>query len=102
MIKDNSSTVAREAVLILLCLFKKNVWNDARTANVIADSCLICNKKVGFCFLKSFLQVYVPAIQFFLGKSKALDEMETSSDSESDVSRVVLNSNDLQFIVLFG
>uniref|UniRef100_A0A095AK33 Protein SDA1 n=1 Tax=Schistosoma haematobium TaxID=6185 RepID=A0A095AK33_SCHHA len=84
MIKDNSSTVAREAVLILLCLFKKNVWNDARTANVIADSCLICNKKVGFCFLKSFLQVYVPAIQFFLGKSKALDEMETSSDSESD------------------
>ncbi|CAH8520102.1 unnamed protein product [Schistosoma intercalatum] len=73
MIKDNSSTVAREAVLILLCLFKKNVWNDARTANVIADSCLICNKKV-----------YVPAIQFFLGKSKALDEMETSSDSESD------------------
>ncbi|VDP79324.1 unnamed protein product [Schistosoma mattheei] len=28
--------------------------------------------------------VYVPAIQFFLGKSKALDEMETSSDSESD------------------
>ncbi|CAH8532249.1 unnamed protein product [Schistosoma margrebowiei] len=73
MIKDNSSTVAREAVLILLCLFKKNVWNDARTANVIADSCLICNKKV-----------YVPAIQFFLGKSKALDEMETSSDSGSD------------------
>ncbi|VDO96347.1 unnamed protein product [Schistosoma margrebowiei] len=77
MIKDNSSTVAREAVLILLCLFKKNVWNDARTANVIAESCLICNKKV-----------YVPAIQFFLGKSKALDEMETSSDSGSDVSRV--------------
>uniref|UniRef100_A0A3Q0KJP0 Protein SDA1 n=1 Tax=Schistosoma mansoni TaxID=6183 RepID=A0A3Q0KJP0_SCHMA len=73
MIKDNSSTVAREAVLILLCLFKKNVWNDARTANVIADSCLMGNKKV-----------YVPAIQFFLGKSKALDEMETSSDSESD------------------
>ncbi|KAK4471100.1 hypothetical protein MN116_005499 [Schistosoma mekongi] len=73
MIKDNSSTVAREAVVILLCLFKKNVWNDARTANVIADSCLMSNKKV-----------YVPAIQFFLGTSKALNEMETSSDSESD------------------
>ncbi|CAH8846129.1 unnamed protein product [Trichobilharzia szidati] len=74
MIKDNSSTVAREAVLILLCLFKKNVWNDARTANTIADSCLVNKKKV-----------YVPAVQFFLGKMKAIGELESSSDSESDV-----------------
>ncbi|CAH8513066.1 unnamed protein product [Heterobilharzia americana] len=74
MIKDSSSAVAREAVLILLSLFRKNVWNDARTANTIADSCLISNKKV-----------YVPAVQFFLGKLKATGEMDSSSDSASDI-----------------
>ncbi|KAF7261177.1 hypothetical protein EG68_01530 [Paragonimus skrjabini miyazakii] len=76
MIKDSNPTVGREAVFILLRLFKKNVWNDTRTANLIAEACLAKRKKV-----------YVPAVRFFLGQEKTPDEKDSDSESESEVNK---------------
>lgn len=74
VVRDNNSTVAREAVLILIFLFKKNVWNDGRTANLIAEACFAKRKKV-----------YLPAVQFFLGKTCSHDNENSDSESGSDI-----------------
>ncbi|TPP51074.1 SDA1 domain containing 1 [Fasciola gigantica] len=76
ILKDNNPTVAREAVFILIRLFKKNVWNDSRTANLIADACLAKRKKV-----------YAPAVRFLLGQDVAADEKDSDSESESDTQK---------------
>ncbi|KER24033.1 LOW QUALITY PROTEIN: hypothetical protein T265_14503 [Opisthorchis viverrini] len=73
LLKDNNPTVAREAVFVLLRLFRKNVWNDARTANLIAEACLAKRKKV-----------YAPAVRFFLGQDKTNNEKDSDSESEPD------------------
>ncbi|THD22029.1 Protein required for actin cytoskeleton organization and cell cycle progression [Fasciola hepatica] len=53
-----------------------NVWNDSRTANLIADACLAKRKKV-----------YAPAVRFFLGQDVAADEKDSDSESESDTQK---------------
>lgn len=73
ILRDDNPTVAREAVFILIRLFKKNVWNDSRTANLIADACLAKRKKV-----------YAPAVRFFLGQDVAAEGKDSDSESESD------------------
>jgi protein SDA1 len=55
---------------IMVELYKKNIWNDAKTVNVVAS--------VG-CFSKT-TKVMVAALKFFLGT----DEDEENSDSDSD------------------
>ncbi|KAA3680481.1 protein SDA1 [Paragonimus westermani] len=85
MIKDSNPTVGREAVFILLRLFKKNVWNDTRTANLIAEACLAKRKKVSLMFSGNSSQVYVPAVRFLLGQEKTPDEKDSDSDSDAEV-----------------
>lgn len=70
MIKDSNPKAAKMSLDIMIELYKKNVWNDAKTVNVIGS--------VG-CFSK-VTKVMVAAIKFFLGR----DEDEESSDSDSD------------------
>ena len=53
---------------LLIDLYKKQVWYDAKTVNVIANSC--------FCKITKVLSL---ALQFFAGK-----DVETESDKESD------------------
>ncbi|KAF8569888.1 hypothetical protein P879_02067 [Paragonimus westermani] len=87
MIKDSNPTVGREAVFILLRLFKKNVWNDTRTANLIAEACLAKRKKVSLMFNGNSSQVYVPAVRFLLGQEKTPDEKDSDSDSDAEVNK---------------
>ncbi len=49
-------------------LYKKQVWNDAKTVNVIANAC--------FC---KITKVVALALQFFAGR-----DTEADSDNESD------------------
>lgn len=51
-------------------MYRKQIWNDAKTVNVIA----------GACFSK-ITKVLALAVQFFAGRDTEKDE----SDSESDV-----------------
>lgn len=54
--------------MLLTELYRKQVWNDAKTVNVIANG----------CFTK-ITKVITIALQFFSGK-----DQETESDKESD------------------
>lgn len=70
MIKDSNPKAAKMSLDIMMELYKKNVWNDAKTVNVIAT--------VG-CFSKT-TKVMVASLKFFLGH----DDDEENSDSDSD------------------
>lgn len=70
MIKDSNPKAAKMSLDIMMELYKKNVWNDAKTVNVIAT--------VG-CFSK-ITKVMVASLKFFLGT----DEEDEKSESESD------------------
>lgn len=70
MVKDSNPKAAKMSLDIMVELYKKNIWNDAKTVNVIGS--------VG-CFSK-ITKVMVAALKFFLGT----DEDEENSDSDSD------------------
>lgn len=63
---------------LLVDLYKKQIWNDAKTVNVISQCCF-----------SKITKVLALALQFFAGK-----DVEKESDSESE-SEVQLNFNNL-------
>ncbi|XP_023307069.2 protein SDA1 homolog [Lucilia cuprina] len=71
MLKDANPKAAKMSVDIMIELYKKNIWNDEKTVNVIAT--------VG-CFSK-ITKVQVASLKFFLGHD---DEEKGSDDSESE------------------
>lgn len=70
MLKDSFPKASKMSIDIMIELYKKNIWNDVKTVNVIAT--------VG-CFSK-VTKVMVASLKFFLGT----DEDEKDSDSDSD------------------
>uniref|UniRef100_A0A0A1XFZ6 Protein SDA1 n=1 Tax=Zeugodacus cucurbitae TaxID=28588 RepID=A0A0A1XFZ6_ZEUCU len=71
MLKDANPKAAKMSVDIMIELYKKNIWNDEKTVNVIAT--------VG-CFSK-IMKVLVASLKFFLGHD---DEEKGSDDDDSD------------------
>lgn len=70
-LKNASPKAAKMSVDIMIELYKKNVWNDAKTVNVIAT--------VG-CFSK-VTKVMVASLKFFLGHD---DEEESDNEDGED------------------
>lgn len=70
-LKESHSVAAKTALDILIDLYLKNVWNDARTVNFIATACF-----------SKITKVLVAALNFFLGNDK--EDMETDSESEAE------------------
>ncbi|XP_036331858.1 protein SDA1 homolog [Rhagoletis pomonella] len=70
MLKDANPKAAKMSVDIMIELYKKNIWNDPKTVNVIAT--------VG-CFSK-VMKVLVASLKFFLGHD---DDEKGSDDSDS-------------------
>lgn len=58
VVADDTTIAARKTVEILAELYRRRVWTDSRTVNVIASACT-----------SSTTRVVVAALQFFLGKS---------------------------------
>lgn len=46
LLKDTNARAAKMSVDIMIELYKKNVWNDAKTVNVIATGCFSKHTKV--------------------------------------------------------
>ena len=64
VVTEDSSIAAKKTVHILSELYRRRIWTDARSVNVIASACL-----------SSITGVMVPAIHFFLGiESKMIDD----------------------------
>lgn len=68
MIKDTNRIAAKRSLDVMITLFKRRVWNDDRTANVIATACFVQDTKM-----------VVAALKFFLG---AADESEEDDETQ--------------------
>ncbi|XP_011568481.3 protein SDA1 homolog [Plutella xylostella] len=73
VLRDTNAKAAKLSVDILIELYHKNLWNDSKTVNIIAE--------VG-CFSK-ITKVMVASLKFFLGRDEA--EKEENSDSEDEI-----------------
>lgn len=70
MLKDTNTRAAKMSIDIMIELYKKNIWNDTKTVNVIATGCF-----------SKITKVMVASLKFFLGKD---EEEKNSDDSDSD------------------
>ncbi|EDO40827.1 predicted protein [Nematostella vectensis] len=73
MLKDSNAVAAKKSLDVLIELYKRNVWKDAKTVNVITTACFSPVPKI-----------LVAALKFFLGSDEG--SAGDDSDSESDVS----------------
>ncbi|XP_006824267.1 protein SDA1 homolog [Saccoglossus kowalevskii] len=70
MLRDSNSTAAKMSLDVMIELYKRNIWNDAKTVNVITTACF-----------SKVTKILVASLKFFIGKD---EEEEDKSDSDSD------------------
>merc|ERR1712223_1216911 len=72
MLKDPASIAAKTSLEVMINLYKKNIWRDAKTVNVISTACF-----------SKITKIMVTALKFFLGSDEENEEEE--SDDEEDI-----------------
>jgi len=82
MINDSHHVAAKMALKVMIDLYKKNVWNDAKTVNVIASACYRINENTGRLDVTKLTPM---ALRFFLG---ADEEDDDKDDDDNDVPTV--------------
>lgn len=55
MLQDPNETASKRALNVMIELYKRRVWNDEKTVNVIGEACLHDNPKVVTAACKFFL-----------------------------------------------
>ncbi|XP_041054621.1 protein SDA1 homolog isoform X1 [Carcharodon carcharias] len=70
MLRDSNSIAAKMSLDIMIELYKRNNWNDAKTVNVITTACF-----------SKVTKILVGALKFFLGKD---EDEKNDSDLESE------------------
>ncbi|KAL0275426.1 UNVERIFIED_CONTAM: hypothetical protein PYX00_003275 [Menopon gallinae] len=74
MLSDQNSKAAKMSLGIMIQLYKKNIWNDAKTVNVIASGCF-----------SKIIKVMVAALTFFTGTDEEKEKDSDDSDSENEI-----------------
>ncbi|KAI7795783.1 protein SDA1 homolog [Triplophysa rosa] len=70
MLRDSNPIAAKISLDVMVELYRRNIWNDAKTVNVITTACF-----------SKIAKILVAALKFFIGKDE--DEAK-DSDSESE------------------
>jgi len=83
IIKNNSDSLAKRAMFIIISLYRKQVWNDGKTVNVIASGCFSENEKVVSLACNFLIQT---TEETFDSDSESDDEDHASS-SKKNVSK---------------
>ncbi|XP_022693010.1 protein SDA1 homolog isoform X2 [Varroa jacobsoni] len=73
VLNDSDTQAAKQSLDCVVALYQKQVWNDAKTVNVIAAACF-----------HPELKVMATAVKFFLGTDEDIEQQPSDSDSESD------------------
>ena len=55
MIQDPNESASRRSLNIMIELYKRKIWNDEKTFNVIGEACLNENPKIIVAACKFFL-----------------------------------------------
>lgn len=70
MLRDSNPIAAKMSLDVMIELYKRNVWNDGKTVNVITTACF-----------SKVTKILVAGLKFFLGTD---EDEEKGSDSESE------------------
>ncbi|XP_030624078.1 protein SDA1 homolog isoform X1 [Chanos chanos] len=70
MLRDSNPIAAKISLDVMVELYKRNIWNDAKTVNVITTACF-----------SKVTKILVAGMKFFLGKD---EDEKKDSDSESE------------------
>lgn len=73
MLFKASPVAAKIAIQIMIELYRKHVWNDAKTVNIIADACLSTHNKI-----------MVAALTFFLSNDPSQNKEDDGNSSEEE------------------
>ncbi|KAI9202331.1 SDA1-domain-containing protein [Polychytrium aggregatum] len=76
MLKDSNEVAAKKSLDVMIELYIKHVWDDAKTVNIIAEACLSNMSKLA-----------ATAINFFLGKDK--EEAPDSDNEDVDMDKLL-------------
>ncbi|XP_029049878.1 protein SDA1 homolog [Osmia bicornis bicornis] len=80
MLKDSNVRAAKMSADIMIELYNKNIWNDAKTVNVLATG----------CFAKA-TKVMVSCLKFFVGTGVEDRQSDDSdSDSEPNIKEIIM------------
>lgn len=83
MLKDQNAVAVKMSLDIMIDLYKKNIWDDHKTVNVIAMACF-----------SKIVKVMVAALQFFLGKDEDIEgNDESDTEDETPTFREVAMAN---------
>ena len=63
MLQEGNEMAARHSIDVMIELYRKKIWNDERTVNVVAEACLTKNTKI-----------IVSGLQFFLSTTTVEDD----------------------------
>ncbi|XP_020617627.1 protein SDA1 homolog [Orbicella faveolata] len=78
MLRDTNVIAAKKSLDVMVELYRKNIWNDAKTVNVLTTACF-----------SSVTKIVVAALAFFLGKDEEnKDKEDSDSDQEPDQSAI--------------
>ena len=72
-LKDENEAAAKKALAVITELYRRNVWSDARTVNLVADACK-----------HPAPRVMVGALKFFLGQDEAAEAAAEAGDEDED------------------
>ncbi|XP_020780860.1 protein SDA1 homolog [Boleophthalmus pectinirostris] len=72
MLRDSNPIAAKISLDVMAELYKRNIWNDAKTVNVITTACF-----------SKVTKILVAGLKFFLGKDED-EKNESDSDSETE------------------
>ncbi|XP_059214708.1 protein SDA1 homolog [Centropristis striata] len=72
MLRDSNPIAAKISLDVMVELYRRNIWNDAKTVNVITTACF-----------SKVTKILVGALKFFLGKDED-EKNESDSDSEAE------------------
>ncbi|CAG2123038.1 unnamed protein product, partial [Medioppia subpectinata] len=73
MLRDSNKIAAKISLEIMIELYNKNVWKDAKTVNVIGSACF-----------SKITKILVASLTFFLGKDEDHGSDSDNSDSDDD------------------
>ncbi len=82
MLRDESETAAKKSLDVMIDLYRRRVWTDARTVNVISSACF-----------SKVTKIFVAAMRFFLGIDEAIDKDEEEKDVK-DIDTMVASKRD--------
>nr|CAG4636021.1 EOG090X030C [Eubosmina coregoni] len=78
MLKDSSAIAAKLSLDVMIELYRKNIWNDHKTVNVISTACMSKTTKI-----------MVTALQFFMSSDGSPEDSESEGENENEIIKEV-------------